>query len=239
MKFPVISIRRKTWDDPSINIKSTNTISDQDLEDLQEVKLKSKVYCVIKRSIDIICSFLGLVVLVLPMLIIALIIYIDDPGNVLFCQWRVGRNGKKFRFYKFRSMKVRTPGYLSTSDVDDPGKYITKVGKFLRRSSLDEIPQLFNVLKGDMSLVGPRPLIPNEEDIHKYRTKFGVYAVRPGVTGLAQINGRDTVSPVDKVRWDVKYVEHFGFVMDFKILFSTIPKILGGDGIIEGYSIKK
>ena len=124
---------------------------------------------------------------------------------------------------------------MATADVDDPDKYITRVGHVLRKLSLDELPQLFNVLKGDMSLVGPRPLIENEADIHIMRERFGVYSVRPGVTGLAQINGRDTVSPAEKVRWDVRYVEHFGFWMDVKILFATVPKIFGGEGVVEGY----
>ncbi len=212
-------------------------IHTEDLSDLKHVDIKAPFYRFIKRLGDIVISAVALVVLLLPFLVIGLAIYIDDPGKILFRQYRVGRNGKRFRLYKFRSMKSDTPKYLSTFEIENPNQYITKVGKFLRKTSLDELPQLFNVLKGDMSLVGPRPLISDEFEIHHMRAMFGVYKIRPGVTGLAQINGRDTVSPVDKVRWDVKYLEHFGIKADIKILFATIPKVFGGTGVIEGYKI--
>ena len=131
-------------------------------------------------------------------------------------------------------MKESTPKYLPTSEVKDPMQYITKLGRFLRKTSLDEIPQLINVLRGDMSLVGPRPLISDEYEIHQMRMRFGVYNVRPGLTGLAQVNGRDAVTPADKVRWDVKYMESFGFKMDMKILFTTVPNVLTRRGVVEG-----
>lgn len=210
-------------------------ITEEQVQDLHWVDASGKVYCGVKRIVDMVLSFLGLTVLMIPLVLIALVVYIDDPGSVFFSQKRVGKNGKLFRLYKFRTMKTDTPKYMATSDVDDPNKYITRVGRVLRKLSLDEIPQLFNVLKGDMSLVGPRPLIPNEEEIHTMRERFGVYTVRPGVTGLAQINGRDTVTPAEKVHWDVRYVEHFGFWIDVKILFATVPKIFGGEGVVEGY----
>ena len=178
-----------------------------------------------------------MLVLFVPMALIALAIFLDDPGDVIFTQYRVGRNGKRFKLYKFRTMKKDTPKYLPTMEMADPDKYITRLGHFLRRSSLDELPQLINVLKGNMSLVGPRPLISDEYEIHQMRMRFGVYSVRPGLTGLAQINGRDTVSPAAQVRWDVKYMERFGFLTDIKILLATIPRIFGGTGIVEGYSI--
>lgn len=216
------------------NVAESHLIAEEQVQDLQRIDASGRFYCKVKRVLDFILSLLGLTVLLLPLALIAFVVYIDDPGKIFFCQKRVGRNGKLFRLYKFRTMKMDTPKYMATSDVDDPDKYITCVGRVLRKLSLDEIPQLFNVLKGDMSLVGPRPLIPNEEEIHTMRDRFGVYSVRPGVTGLAQINGRDTVSPVEKVRWDVRYVEHFGFWTDVKILFATVPKIFGGEGVVEG-----
>lgn len=213
-------------------------ITEEQMQDLQYVDASGKVYCAVKRVLDFVLAGLGLLVLLLPLVIVALVVYIDDRGKVIFSQKRVGRNGKQFRLYKFRTMRMDTPKYMATSDVDDPDKYITRVGRVLRKLSLDEIPQLFNVLKGDMSLVGPRPLIPNEEEIHTMRERFGVYTVRPGVTGLAQINGRDLVTPAEKVRWDVRYVEHFGIGIDVKILFATVPKIFGGEGVVEGYREK-
>ena len=186
---------------------------------------------------DIVISLGAMLVLLVPMALIALAIFCDDPGDVIFTQYRVGRNGKRFKLYKFRTMKKDAPKYLPTMEMADPDKYITRLGHFLRRSSLDELPQLINILKGNMSLVGPRPLISDEYEIHQMRMRFGVYSVRPGLTGLAQINGRDTVSPAAKVRWDVKYLERFGFLTDIKILLATIPRIFGGTGIVEGYSI--
>lgn len=210
-------------------------ITEEQVQDLHYVDVSGKTYCIAKRILDFILSAIGLAVLLLPLMFTALVVYIDDPGKIFFCQERVGRNGKLFRLYKFRTMKMETPKYMATADVDDPDRYITRVGHVLRKLSLDELPQLLNVLKGDMSLVGPRPLIQNEADIHIMRERFGVYSVRPGVTGLAQINGRDLVSPAEKVRWDVRYVERFSFWLDLKILFATVPKIFGGEGVVEGY----
>lgn len=212
-------------------------IREEDVADLQYVPIPPKGYRYVKRGMDVVLSLMGILLLAVPMCILAIAIYMDDPGKVLFRQYRVGRNGKRFRFYKFRTMKKDTPKYLSTSEVEMPEKYITRLGKILRKTSLDELPQLFNVLRGDMSLVGPRPLISDEYEIHQMRMRFGVYNVRPGVTGLAQINGRDTVSPVDKVHWDVKYLKNFGFIMDMKILLSTIPRVLGATGVVEGFGI--
>lgn len=208
-------------------------INAEELADLEYVEIQNG-YPILKRMLDIGISFLALMVLALPMFFIAIAIKIDDPGTVLFSQKRVGRDGKRFRFYKFRTMRKDTPKYRSTSELENPERYITRLGKFLRRSSLDELPQLLNVLKGDMSLVGPRPLISDEYEIHQMRMRFGVYNVRPGVTGLAQINGRDLVSPADKVRWDVRYLENFGLAQDIKIVFGTIPKVFGAAGVVDG-----
>lgn len=214
-------------------------ISEDTVQDLKKIYITNRVYCKVKRILDTVLAFCGLVVLLIPFAVIALVIYCDDPGEVMFKQYRIGRNGRRFKLYKFRTMKMDTPKYLSTSEVMDPKAYITRVGHFLRRSSLDELPQLINVVKGDMSLVGPRPLISDEYEIHAMRMRFGVYSVRPGVTGMAQIHGRDLVSPADKVRWDVKYIQEFGFWTDVKILFATVPKIFHSEGVVEGSRAEK
>ena len=188
-----------------------------------------------KRLVDIVLSGIALIPLSVVYLILAIAIKIDDPGPVFFRQKRVGLNKSHFEIMKFRTMKMETPKDMPTHLLKNPEQYITRLGKFLRKSSLDELPQLLNVLKGDMSLVGPRPLISDEYEIHQMRMRYGVYNVRPGVTGLAQINGRDLIGPAEKVRWDVKYLENFGFGQDFRILFGTIPKVFGAAGVAEGY----
>lgn len=214
-------------------------IPEKKVKDLKYVDVSGRKYQHVKRAMDVVLSAVGLMVLLIPMFLVMLAVFIDDPGKPFFRQYRVGLGGKRFQLLKFRTMKKETPKYLSTMEVDDPNKYITRIGRFLRRTSLDEIPQLINVLKGDMSLVGPRPLISDEYEIHEMRSRFGVYNARPGITGLAQINGRDTVSPVEKVHWDVKYLENFGLWMDLKILFATVPKVFGKEGVVEGYGINK
>ena len=208
-------------------------ISEESVEDLRRVDMTDGSYLAMKRLVDIFFSMLGLVILLIPILIVAAMVYLDDPGEVIFSQNRVGRHGKKFKLYKFRTMKMDTPKYMSTMELKDPDQYITRCGRFLRKTSLDEIPQLINVLKGDMSLVGPRPLISDEYEIHAMRMRFGVYSLRPGLTGLAQINGRDLVSPEEKVRWDVKYLERCSLRTDLKILLATVPKVFGCVGISD------
>ncbi len=192
-------------------------------------------YRVLKRFFDIVLSFIGIVILLVPMSLIMLIVVVDDPGSPIFSQKRVGRNGELFNVYKLRTMKKHTPKYLATKDVDDPDKYITRTGRLLRKLSIDELPQLFNILKGDMSIVGPRPLIPDEKEIHILREKCGVYSLRPGLTGLAQINGRDLVSAQKKVAWDEKYLNNISFKTDVKILLATVPKVFGGENVVEGF----
>lgn len=191
-------------------------------------------YRFVKRAVDICVSLIALIVLLIPMLIISMCIYINDPGSVLFTHYRVGMNAKQFQIYKFRTMYLNTPKYLATNDVRNPKQYITRVGRVLRKTSLDELPQLWNVLKGDMSIIGPRPLISDELEIHRMRVRFGAYNVRPGITGLAQINGRDLTSSADKIRWDVEYVHKFGPAIDMKILLSTIPQVFHGRDVVEG-----
>lgn len=196
-------------------------------------------YRITKRIADIALSALGLVVLLIPFGVISSLIYLDNPGKIVFTQKRVGKNGELFYIYKFRTMRADTPAYLSTAQLKDPDRYLTRIGRILRQLSIDELPQLVNVIQGNMSLIGPRPLIPEEEDIHQLRVQNNVYSVRPGITGLAQINGRDLVSSEEKVYWDALYVQECGVWLDLKILFSTIPQILTGKGVVGVRSKKE
>lgn len=209
-------------------------IAEESVQDLQKVELRHRPYRFVKRLLDLLVALIAFVVFLVPMILVALVVIVDDPGTPVFAQYRVGRYGKRFKLYKFRTMKRETPKYLSTMEMEDPDRYITRVGRVLRKLSLDELPQLVNVIKGDMSLVGPRPLISDEYEIHAMRTRFGVYEIRPGVTGLAQINGRDQVSPEEKVRWDVEYMRRFGLWQDVKILLRTVPKVFRGSDVNDG-----
>lgn len=193
-----------------------------------------KLYLFWKRTFDIVLSSLVSLVALPFMLIIALCVAIDSRGPVIFKQHRVGRNGRLFRIYKFRTMKITAPSEMATKDLDDPYMHITKFGKFLRKTSLDELPQLINVIKGDMSLVGPRPLIENEGEIHRLRMEYGVYTMRPGLTGWAQVNGRDNVPDEEKAQFDREYVERSSFWFDIKIMFRTILVVFKRDGYSEG-----
>jgi len=221
------------------NSKKNKLIPEEAVLDLSFVDVTHKRYRFVKRLMDLIIAALAMLICLLPIAIISLIVYCNDPGPVIFSQYRVGLHGKRFKVFKFRTMVQNTPKYLSTKDVKNPRQYITSVGRILRKTSLDELPQLWNVLRGDMSLVGPRPLISDEIDIHQMRARFGVYNVRPGITGLAQINGRDTLDAIDKVHWDVRYLEHFGLKMDLKILAATVPQVFGGHGVVEGYNFDR
>lgn len=188
----------------------------------------------IKRGIDIILAFSGIVVLSPVLLGIALAIKIDDPGPVFFTQKRLGQNKKYFRVYKFRSMKMSTPHDTPTHMLDDPDQYITKVGKFLRAHSLDELPQLFNVLDGSLSLVGPRPGLWNQDILTAERDKYGVNEMKPGITGWAQINGRDSISIEEKAKLDGYWKEHESFLFDLKCLLGTVLKVGHDDSAVEG-----
>lgn len=188
----------------------------------------------IKRGIDIILAFSGIVVLSPVLLGIALVIKIDDPGPAFFTQKRLGQNKKYFRVYKFRSMKMSTPHDTPTHMLDDPDQYITKVGKFLRAHSLDELPQLFNVLDGSLSLVGPRPGLWNQDILTAERDKYGVNEMKPGITGWAQINGRDSISIEEKAKLDGYWKEHESFLFDLKCLLGTVLKVGHDDSVVEG-----
>ena len=187
-----------------------------------------------KRLIDIVLSFIGIIVLGIPMLIIAAVIKHEDPGLALFRQKRIGKNKKYFMLLKFRSMKMSTPHDVPTHQLENPEQYLLKCGKTLRKLSLDELPQLFNILKGDMSIIGPRPALWNQDDLIAERDKYGANGVKPGLTGWAQINGRDELEIPIKAKLDGEYVEKQSFLFDCKCFFGTIGKVLKSDGVVEG-----
>lgn len=187
-----------------------------------------------KRLIDIVLSFIGIIVLGIPMLIIAVVIKHEDPGPALFRQKRIGKNKKYFMLLKFRSMKMSTPHDVPTHQLENPKQYLLKCGKTLRKLSLDELPQLFNILKGDMSIIGPRPALWNQDDLIAERDKYGANGVKPGLTGWAQINGRDELEIPIKAKLDGEYVEKQSFLFDCKCFFGTIGKVLKSDGVVEG-----
>ena len=191
-----------------------------------------------KRLIDVILSACGIVVLIPLWVILAIAIKIDDPGPVFFRQKRIGQdvNGEKqfFQIYKYRSMKMCTPKDCPTHLLKNPEQYITKVGGFLRKTSLDELPQIFNILAGQMSIIGPRPALWNQDDLYEERAKYGANGVKPGLTGWAQINGRDEL-PIDvKAKLDGEYVRKLSFGFDVKCFFGTIISVLKHDGVVEG-----
>lgn len=188
----------------------------------------------IKRLIDIVGSLAGIIILAIPMFIIAMLIKIEDPGPVLFSQKRIGKNKSFFTLYKFRSMKLNTPRDVPTHLLDNPEQYLLKCGKSLRKYSLDELPQLFNILKGDMSIIGPRPALWNQDDLVFERDRYGANNVKPGLTGWAQINGRDELEIPVKAALDGEYVRRLSFIFDCRCFFGTISKVINGDGVVEG-----
>lgn len=187
-----------------------------------------------KRLIDIVLSGMAIIFLSLPMLVLALVIKIDDPGPVLFKQKRVGLKKKYFPLLKFRSMKMSTPHDTPTHLLENPEQYITKTGKFLRKSSLDELPQVFNIFVGQMSIIGPRPALWNQYDLIEERDKYGANDIKPGLTGWAQINGRDELEIPVKAKLDGEYAEKMSFGFDCKCFFGTISSVLRSDGVVEG-----
>lgn len=189
---------------------------------------------VIKRLLDMLLSLLALLLLLLPMLVIALAIRLDTPGPVLFWQERVGRNREIFRMPKFRTMRVDAPGSIPTHQLTEPQRWITPVGRVLRRTSLDELPQLYSILIGKMAFVGPRPALWNQEDLVAEREKYGANRLRPGLTGWAQINGRDALAIPVKARFDGEYAQRESFLFDCRCLIGTVGKVLRRDGVVEG-----
>lgn len=188
----------------------------------------------IKRGVDVVLSFGGLVVLSPVLLGISLAIKIDDPGPVLFTQKRVGQNKKYFKLHKFRSMKMCTPHDKPTHMLENPDQYITKVGKFIRSHSLDELPQIWDIFIGNMSIIGPRPGLWNQDLLTAERDKYGANDVKPGLTGLAQINGRDEIEITDKAKLDGDYVKNMGFCMDAKVFLGSLHVFGKDDSVVEG-----
>ena len=188
----------------------------------------------IKRLIDIVLSCLGILALLPVYLVIAVAVKLDDPGPVFFRQKRVGVHKTHFQILKFRTMKMNTPRDMPTHLLENPEQYITRVGKVLRKTSLDELPQIFQIFTGKMSIIGPRPALWNQDDLIAERDKYGANDVRPGLTGWAQINGRDEL-PIDvKAGLDGEYVKNISFLFDCKCFFGTIVSVLKSDGVVEG-----
>lgn len=192
----------------------------------------------IKRTIDLILSSVGIVVLIPFWIVIGIAIKMDDPGPIFFKQKRIAKdkNGEKqfFQIYKYRSMKMCTPHDTPTHLLENPEQYITRVGGFLRKTSLDELPQIFNIWKGEMSIIGPRPALWNQDDLYEERAKYNANNVLPGLTGWAQINGRDELEIDVKARLDGEYVKKCSFVMDVKCFLGTIFSVLRSEGVVEG-----
>ena len=199
---------------------------------------------VVKRVADFFLSFLAIVVLAIPMLIVAIAIKIDDPGPVLFKQKRIGINKKGqvsyFMIWKFRSMKMSTPHDVPTHLLENPEQYITRVGRFIRKTSIDELPQIYQVFSGKLSCIGPRPALWNQTNLWEEREKYGANNIKPGITGWAQINGRDELEISEKAKLDGEYAAALnagwfrGFVMDVRCFFGTVKAVLRSDGVVEG-----
>ena len=189
---------------------------------------------VVKRLIDLVLSGLGIAVLSPVYLILAIAIKIDDPGPVFFRQKRVGLHKSHFMIMKFRTMKMETPKDVPTHLLQNPEQYITRMGKFLRKTSLDELPQLFQIFTGKMSIVGPRPALWNQFDLIELRDQVGANDLRPGLTGWAQINGRDELPLEVKARFDGEYVQRISFLFDCKCFLGTVLSVLKSDGVVEG-----
>ena len=204
------------------------------MENRNELTRRQKNYIILKRGIDIILSLCGIVILSPLWLLLAAAVKCESKGPVLFKQKRVGINKKHFYILKFRTMRTDTPKDMPTHLLKNPDQYITKVGKFLRKTSLDELPQIFNILKGDMSIVGPRPALWNQFDLIEERDRYGANSVLPGLTGWAQINGRDELEIPEKAKLDGEYVKNIGFVLDLKCCFRTVLCVAKEDGVAEG-----
>ena len=193
-----------------------------------------------KRLIDIVLSFIGIIVLALPMLVFAFIIKAEDRGPVFFRQKRIGIHKTQFGLLKFRSMKMSTPHDMPTHMLENPEQYILRCGRWMRKMSIDELPQIFNIFTGKMSIIGPRPALWNQDDLIAERDKYGANDVKPGLTGWAQINGRDELEIPAKAKLDGEYVAALnaghgkGFAMDCKCFFGTIKSVLRHDGVVEG-----
>lgn len=191
-------------------------------------------YMPIKRVLDVLLSGCGILILSPILGIVALAIKLESPGPVIFKQKRFGKNKEFFEIYKFRSMRTETPKDLPTHLLNDPDRFITKTGRFIRKTSLDELPQLFNIFSGKMSVIGPRPALWNQGDLIAERDKYHANDIRPGLTGWAQINGRDELEIPVKAKFDGEYVRKMSFLFDCKCFFGTVISVLRHDGVVEG-----
>ncbi len=236
-------------DNKLIYNQSTN-VSSVSKSKMKEYRDSCFIYRFLKRVIDIICSILGIIVLSPVLIIVSILIKLESNGPIIFKQLRAGKDSKPFYIYKFRSMKVNTPNIatndfsnasdyitntpnIATNDFSNASDYITKTGRFIRKTSLDEIPQLFNILKGDMSIVGPRPVILEEVELIELRQMYNVDKILPGITGWAQINGRDNIGNEEKVKYDYEYLTKKSIIMDLYIIVMTALKVLKRSDIKE------
>ena len=192
------------------------------------------MFLLFKWLLDRLLSLIGLILLLPLYLLIAILIKIDSKGPILFKQKRIGKNKKHFNILKFRTMRIDTPKDTPTHLLKNPEEWITKMGKFLRKTSLDELPQIINILKGDMSIIGPRPALWNQYDLIEERDKYNANKLYPGLTGYAQIHGRDELPIVEKAKLDGYYVKNIGLWLDIKIFFGTIFSIFKSEGVVEG-----
>ncbi len=201
-----------------------------------KLKVHQRIYVVIKAGLDFLMALLAVIILSPLYLVVAIAIKIDSKGPAFFVQRRVGRNGKEFNCIKFRSMSVNANHNVAGYEYAEVNSYITRVGKVIRKLSIDEFPQFFNVLAFQMSFIGYRPSQPNEKELNDAREKYGMYQIRPGISGWAQVNGRDALAahPTKKASYDAYYLRHFSFWMDVKIFFLTVVKVFKSDGVEEG-----
>lgn len=188
----------------------------------------------VKRLIDLTLALIGLIVLSPFLIVICIWIKMDSNGPILFKQKRVGINKTYFYIYKFRTMYIDTPKDMPTHLLSNPNKFITKTGKFLRKTSLDELPQIFNIIKGEMAIIGPRPALWNQYDLITERDKYHANEIRPGLTGWAQINGRDELEIAEKAKLDGDYANRISVLFDLRCFFGTITSVLKSDGVVEG-----
>lgn len=215
-------------------LKDNAAVYEENIEGKKSNNNVLGVYIGVKRAIDLTLSLIALIVLSPVLLLIGIIVKIDSKGPVIFKQKRIGKNKKEFYILKYRTMISHTPENVPTHLLKNADWFITRVGKVLRRTSLDELPQLINIIKGEMSIIGPRPALWNQYDLIAERDKYGANDITPGLTGWAQINGRDTVTIEDKAAYDGDYVRKLGFSMDLKIFFKTVLLVIRRVGVVEG-----
>lgn len=188
----------------------------------------------IKSILDFLLSFIGLIILFPFFIIFSILIKLESKGPIFFKQERIGKDKKHFKIYKFRTMRVDTPKDMPTHMLSGAESYITKFGGFMRKTSIDELPQLINILKGEMAIIGPRPALWNQDDLIEERDKYNANSIKPGLTGWAQVNGRDELEIPLKAKYDGEYLKKMSFIFDVKVFFKTVIKVFKHDGVVEG-----